>query len=125
MLQQKEVKMSYKDYKNEYSYCKTVKGSYDADTKSIIVLIPDSQNKELFNELNKVIYIYNDSFSNPESYKDLDHPKRKLSEKIKELRNEIEANGLLEEYEEYSDATSLKEPTQYEIDEVINKIFHK
>lgn len=35
------VEMLYKDYKNEYSTCKTAKNSYNKDTKTITVFIPN------------------------------------------------------------------------------------
>jgi hypothetical protein len=38
----KEVAMSYRDYKADYSDCKTKPGSYDAKTKTITVYIPMS-----------------------------------------------------------------------------------
>lgn len=36
----KEVKMSYREYKTDYPLCKTKAGSYDGDTKTIIVYVP-------------------------------------------------------------------------------------
>lgn len=33
------VRVHYGQYKNEYSHCKTIKGSYDAVTKTIEVLV--------------------------------------------------------------------------------------
>ena len=32
-----EVKMQYRDYKRHYANCETVRGSYDASSKTIIV----------------------------------------------------------------------------------------
>ena len=37
-----EVKMQYRDYKRHYANCETVRGSYDASSKTIIVLVPAS-----------------------------------------------------------------------------------
>lgn len=37
----KNIEMSYKNYKDNWSKCKTVKGSYDAENKTIVVEIPD------------------------------------------------------------------------------------
>ena len=37
-----EVKMQYRDYKRHYASCETVRGSYDAESKTVIVLIPVS-----------------------------------------------------------------------------------
>ncbi len=35
-----KIKMHYSEYKNDYSGCKTVRDSYDYDTKTIVVLVP-------------------------------------------------------------------------------------
>lgn len=37
-----EIKMAYRDYKRHYANCETVHGSYDANNKTIIVLVPAS-----------------------------------------------------------------------------------
>lgn len=37
-----EIKMAYRDYKRHYANCETVRGSYDASSKTIIVLVPAS-----------------------------------------------------------------------------------
>lgn len=37
-----EVEMSYKQYKNEYANCKTKSGSYNGETKTIVVFVPDA-----------------------------------------------------------------------------------
>lgn len=34
------VKMQYRDYKRHYANCETVRGSYDASGKTIVVLVP-------------------------------------------------------------------------------------
>ena len=38
----KEVKMQYRDYKRHYANCETVRGSYDAGSKTIVVFVPAS-----------------------------------------------------------------------------------
>lgn len=44
----KEVEIPYRQYKEEYSDCKTKAGSYNGDTKTIIVYIPyDKLNDEI------------------------------------------------------------------------------
>ena len=40
-----EQRMQYRDYKQHYSDCETVPGSYNKDTKTIAVLIPDGRMK--------------------------------------------------------------------------------
>ena len=35
-----EVKMTYRQYKTEYADCKTKKGSYNSEDKTIIVYVP-------------------------------------------------------------------------------------
>lgn len=35
-----EVEMSYRQYKTEYANCKTKSGSYNGETKTIIVYVP-------------------------------------------------------------------------------------
>lgn len=35
-----EVEMHYSEYKNNYADCKTQKGSYNSDTKTIVVYVP-------------------------------------------------------------------------------------
>jgi hypothetical protein len=42
----KEVKMLYKDYKNEYANCKTKTNSYDKSDKTIIVYVPNETKEE-------------------------------------------------------------------------------
>ena len=37
-----EKRMAYRDYKRHYANCETVRGSYDASRKTIIVLVPAS-----------------------------------------------------------------------------------
>lgn len=37
-----ERRMAYRDYKRHYPNCETVRGSYDAGSKTIIVLVPAS-----------------------------------------------------------------------------------
>ena len=37
-----EKRMTYRDYKRHYANCETVRGSYDASSKTIIVLVPVS-----------------------------------------------------------------------------------
>lgn len=37
-----EKRMTYRDYKRHYANCETVRGSYDASRKTIIVLVPAS-----------------------------------------------------------------------------------
>lgn len=37
-----EIKMAYRDYKRHYANCETVRGSYDAGSKTIVVLVPAS-----------------------------------------------------------------------------------
>ena len=41
-----EVKMSYREYKNSYSDCKTKSGSYDKEEKTIIVYVPIKEVEE-------------------------------------------------------------------------------
>lgn len=41
-----EVRMHYKEYKNDYSNCKTKSGSYDGETKTIIVYVPEGYVRE-------------------------------------------------------------------------------
>lgn len=36
-----EIEMKYSQYKNEWFKCKTVKGSYNAETKTIVVNVPE------------------------------------------------------------------------------------
>ena len=36
-----EIEMKYIQYKNEWFKCKTVKGSYNAETKTIVVNVPE------------------------------------------------------------------------------------
>ena len=38
-----EVEMSYREYKENYADCKTKSGSYDKETKTIIVYVPKKQ----------------------------------------------------------------------------------
>lgn len=38
-----EIRMSYRDYKNEHSSCKTKSGSYDSKSKTIVVYVPKSK----------------------------------------------------------------------------------
>lgn len=35
-----EVEMSYRDYKTNYAECKTKSGSYNGETKTIVVYVP-------------------------------------------------------------------------------------
>lgn len=42
----KAVKMSYREYKENYADCKTKAGSYDKETKTIVVYIPKKEKKE-------------------------------------------------------------------------------
>ena len=35
-----EKRMAYRDYKRHYADCETVRGSYDASNKTIVVLVP-------------------------------------------------------------------------------------
>ena len=35
-----EKRMAYRDYKRHYADCKTVRGSYDATSKTVVVLVP-------------------------------------------------------------------------------------
>lgn len=35
-----EKRMAYRDYKRHYANCETVRGSYDAGSKTIVVLVP-------------------------------------------------------------------------------------
>lgn len=37
-----EIKMQYCDYKRHYANCETVRGSYDAGSKTVVVLVPAS-----------------------------------------------------------------------------------
>lgn len=37
----KEVTMSYREYKEKYPKCKTKKGSYNANEKTIVVYVPE------------------------------------------------------------------------------------
>ena len=37
-----EKRMAYRDYKRHYASCETVRGSYDASSKTIVVLVPAS-----------------------------------------------------------------------------------
>lgn len=37
-----EIKMAYRDYKRHYANCETVRGSYDAGSKTVVVLVPAS-----------------------------------------------------------------------------------
>ena len=37
-----EIKMAYRDYKRHYANCETVRGSYDARNKTIVVNVPAS-----------------------------------------------------------------------------------
>lgn len=39
-----EVEMHYSDYLHNYADCETKKGSYNGDTKTIIVYVPDGYN---------------------------------------------------------------------------------
>lgn len=41
-----EIRMLYRRYKRTYGDCKTVPDSYDADTKTILVLMPDGRMKK-------------------------------------------------------------------------------
>ena len=41
-----EERMIYRRYKNSFSDCKTVPGSYDASTKTIVVIIPQGRMKK-------------------------------------------------------------------------------
>ena len=41
-MKMEEVKMQYRDYKRNYTNCETVRGSYDASSKTIVVLVPAS-----------------------------------------------------------------------------------
>lgn len=38
-----EVEMSYREYKEKYSNCKTKNGSYNGETKTIVVLVPNKE----------------------------------------------------------------------------------
>ena len=40
-----EVEMLYRDYKQNYSVCKTKSGSYDGEKKTIIVYVPKEDKK--------------------------------------------------------------------------------
>ena len=40
-----KIRMLYRNYKQHYSDCETVPGSWEADTKSIEVLVPDGRMK--------------------------------------------------------------------------------
>ena len=42
-----EVEMSYREYKNKFSSCKTKDGSYNGITKTIVVYIPKKQEEEV------------------------------------------------------------------------------
>lgn len=35
------ITMKYGEYKNNWDHCKTVKGSYNAEDKTIVVIVPD------------------------------------------------------------------------------------
>ena len=39
----KEVEMSYREYKTNYADCKTKSGSYNGETKTIIVYVPEEE----------------------------------------------------------------------------------
>ena len=41
-----EYKMKYSQYKKHYADCKTVPGTYDSTTKTIIVLVPEGRMKK-------------------------------------------------------------------------------
>lgn len=41
-----EIEMSYKEYKTDYADCKTKAGSYNGDTKTIVVYVPHAQMKQ-------------------------------------------------------------------------------
>lgn len=41
-----EIKMTYRQYKNEYADCKTKTDSYDAENKTIIVYVPVTEEQE-------------------------------------------------------------------------------
>lgn len=40
-----QIRMLYSAYKKHYPDCETVRGSYDSESKSIIVIIPDGRMK--------------------------------------------------------------------------------
>lgn len=40
-----ELRMPYKRYKERYADCETVRGTYDKDTRTIVVLVPDGRMK--------------------------------------------------------------------------------
>ena len=40
-----KIIMPYRQYKSRYADCETVRGSYDADSKTITVLVPDGRMK--------------------------------------------------------------------------------
>ena len=42
-----EVEMSYRDYKTKYAACNTKRGSYNGETKTIIVYVPHEQKREI------------------------------------------------------------------------------
>ena len=42
----KEVEMSYREYKTNYSNCETKVGSYNGDTKTIVVYVPEQEESE-------------------------------------------------------------------------------
>ena len=46
MKDYEEVEMHYGEYKENYSHCKTKKGSYDKSDKTIIVYVPKSKEEE-------------------------------------------------------------------------------
>lgn len=40
-----EIRMPYRKYKGSYADCETVRGSYDAGAKTVLVLIPEGRMK--------------------------------------------------------------------------------
>lgn len=53
----KVIRMSYRDYKNHYSDCSIVSGSYRADTKSIEVEIPEGRMKASGTRGHRYLYL--------------------------------------------------------------------
>jgi hypothetical protein len=52
-----EINMSYRDYKNKYSDCRTLK-DYDSNKKTITVLIPKDVYEKNFKNTEKFTYNY-------------------------------------------------------------------
>lgn len=61
-----EYRMPYSRYKRSYADCDTLRGSYRADSKSIVVLIPDGRMKSSGVRGERFLTIFLDVGSDPE-----------------------------------------------------------